>query len=200
MAKEKPVSVFVKLFVAFHVIGITLWSLPNPRRPVMLGTVEPYGADWILYYNTLYVKNSWLRNYLLTTGVWQSWDMFAPNPSNTDFWGDAEVTYEDGTTERYAYPRMYTMSIPMKYLNERFRKFFERAGDDGHRYMWPVFAQRVAYDMDTKPGNPPVRVKLFRYKLVLEGPGKPIPEDYNRQMYYEHQVDAYALKRMKELW
>lgn len=200
MPMQKRVSVFVKLFVAFHVVGITVWSLPNPRRPVMIGTVEPYGFDWLLYYNTRYVKDSPLRYYLLTTGVWQSWDMFAPNPSNVDFWGDAEVLYEDGTSERYPYPRMYELPILEKYVKERFRKFFERAGDDGYRFMWPVFAQRVAYEMDKHPGNPPVRVKLYRYRQVLQGPGKQNPTDYDRFMYYDHLVDHGDLKRMKELW
>lgn len=200
MVKENRVSGWVKLLVAFHVVGITIWSLPNPRRPVMLGTVEPQGADWLLYYNTAYLKDSPLRYYLLTTGVWQSWDMFAPNPSNTDIWGDAEVVYKDGSMERYAYPRMYELSIPEKYLKERFRKFYERANDERYRYMWPVFAQRIAYEMNTKPGNPPVRVKLYRYKMVLDGPGKPIPEDYSRTLYYEHLVDGEALVRMRDLW
>lgn len=200
MVKENRVSWFVKLFVAFHVIGITIWSLPNPRRPVMLGSVEPRGVDLLLYYNTKYLKDSPLRYYLLTTGVWQSWDMFAPNPSNTDIWGDAEVVYQDGSVERYAYPRMYEMPILEKYLKERFRKFYERANDDGYRYMWPVFAQRIAYEMNRHPGNPPARVKLYRYKMVLDGPGKPMPEDYSRTLYYEHLVDQDALIRMKELW
>lgn len=200
MAKEKRVSWIVKLIVAFHVISITVWSLPNPRRPVLIGSVEPYGVDWLLYYNTRYIKDSWLRYYLLTTGVWQSWDMFSPNPSNIDTWGDAEVVYRDGTVERYAYPRMYDLSIPEKYFKERYRKFFERAGEDAHRYMWPTFAQRIAYEMNTRPGNPPTRVRLYRYRQVLDGPGKPLPADYSRQMYYEHFVDVEALRRMKELW
>src|SRR5689334_13598743 len=51
MERKKEVSIFVKAFVAFHVIGITAWSLPNPRPAVQNGSVEPFGTDWILFYN-----------------------------------------------------------------------------------------------------------------------------------------------------
>ena len=194
---KKGVHILIKLFVILHVAGITIWALPNPRRPIMVGSVEPFGPEWLLYYNWRYVKNSPVRYYLVTTGAWQYWDMFSPNPSSTDFWGDAEVIYQDGTTKHYPYPRMYSLPIPVKYFKERFRKFFERAGGDDFKYVWPAFAQRVALDMDTMAGNPPVRVKLFRHFQKLDS-RKEVQQDYETYMYYEHLVDQEALKTAKE--
>lgn len=194
MERKKSVSIFVKLFVLFHVFAITVWSLPNPRRPVMLGTVEPYGSDWILFYNWQYLKQgSPLKYYTVSMGAWQSWDMFAPNPASVDLWGNAEVEFQDGSVRPYPYYRIYSLPIPVKYFRERFRKFFERASDSGHMYAWGPFAQRVALEMDTLPGNPPVRVRLFRHTQELKGPGKP-SEPYKSVMYYEHEVDLGALR------
>ena len=194
---KKGVHILVKLFVILHVVGITVWALPNPRRPIMLGSVEPFGPEWLLYYNFKIVKQSPLRYYLVTTGAWQYWDMFSPNPSSVDIWGDAEVIYQDGTVKHYPYWRMKALPIPVKYFKERFRKFFERAGSDDYKYAWGPFAQRVALDMDTMPGNPPFRVKLYRHWQTLDS-RKPPPTSYASKMYYEHLVDQDALKKAKE--
>lgn len=196
MARSPRVSIAVKLFVAFHVAGISVWCLPDPRPPIKQGTVEPYGTDWLLYYNWKYLKD-WkpFRFYMNTAGVWQYWDMFAPNPSNSDFWGDAYVEYRDGTKKRYPYYRIYDMPIPIKYYRERFRKFFERAGVDQFRFIWPTFAQRVALEMDTMPGNPPVRVRLWRHLQRVSAPGKPMPKGYEDFEYFVYDVDQEALAK-----
>jgi hypothetical protein len=191
-APRKKVHILVKLFVALHVFGITVWSLPNPRDPIRFGAIEPYGTDWILYYNWLYVKQSPIRYYLISGGTWQYWDMFSANPSSIDVWGDAEVEYRDGTVRRYGYPRMYALPIYKKYFKERFRKYFERAGADESPYLWPPLAARIARDMDRFPGNPPVKVRLIRYSQKLDH-RKPIPKDYERRVYYEQLVEPNDL-------
>lgn len=191
---KKGVSIFVKLFVALHVFGITVWSLPNPRPAIQNGSVEPYGTDWILYYNWSLIKQSPLRYYLITAGAWQYWDMFAPNPASMDLYGTFEVEYQDGTSKMYPYPRIYDLPIPVKYFKERFRKFYERAGSDGFPYAWEPFAQRIALEMDTMPDNPPVKVRLTRHTMKLPGPGKPMPTDYDVKMYYEYTVDQEVLR------
>ena len=45
MAEPTPepksrVSPAVKLFVAFHLVCITVWALPNPKRPYMNETIK----------------------------------------------------------------------------------------------------------------------------------------------------------------
>jgi hypothetical protein len=195
MERKKGVSIFVKLFVAFHVFSITFWALPDPRPPILNGSVEPYGTDWILFYNYEYLKmNPYLRFYLVSGGTWQSWNMFAPNPASTDLWGDAEVVFKDGTVKRYPYYRIYSLPIPIKYFKERFRKFFERASDSRFMFSFAPFAQRVAMEMDSMPDNPPARVRLYKYTEDLKGPGKP-REPYKSTMYYDHPVDLPALRR-----
>jgi hypothetical protein len=190
-------GVLGRIAIGLHVVAITSWSLPEPPNAVLGGTAKPYGSDWILLWNEKHVKRGAIQRYLFLTGFWQYWDMFAPDPASIDFWGDAEVTFKDGTTKRYQYPRMYTLSVVEKYFKERYRKFYERAHSEDYAYFWRPFAQRIAYELDRGPSNPPVKVKLYRHWLALRGPNRPIPSEYASYMYYEHEVDQEALERAR---
>ena len=164
----------------------------------MNGRIEPVGSDHLLLFNVQYMKNPVVARYITWTGFWQYWDMFSPDPSSEDIWGDSEVVFLDGTSRIHAYPRMYSLSIPEKYVKERYRKFFERAGQEPYSYLWPVFAQRIALLEYTDPQNPPVLVRLRKHWMLIPKPGNPMPKDYNSVVYYEHTVDLAALKRAKD--
>ena len=85
-------------------IFLWCWPLPNPnigeifdRHPVEAFMSNPREA--VLALNVRVLKQdpmAWQARYLSTTGLWQYWDMFAPDPSNLDVWFDALVTYRDG--------------------------------------------------------------------------------------------------------
>jgi hypothetical protein len=203
-------GIALRVFVVFHIIAITVWALPTPPKQYEQGTahfglrtdgVVPFlqsardiASDGTLYYNYKFLKPSPIKFYSLATGFWQYWDMFAPNPSSIDQWGDAEITYKDGTVQRYQYPRMYLLSIPLKYVKERYRKFYERAGGDDCSYMWPQFAQRIAYLNNKDPNNPPKTVKLFRHTLPTAAPGEHQLDKYQETQYFTWSVDLDALK------
>lgn len=211
-AQPRTVSPWVKAFVVFHIIAITVWSLPNPPASYAQGTQKlgiegdtlPEKArslgrtvsDGILVANAHYGKLSPLRFYVLCTGFWQYWDMFAPNPSDTDTFGSAEVTYRDGSVKPFRYPRMYDLSILAKYPSERYRKFYERASSESFSYAWPAFAERVALLSWTEPNNPPVEVRLFRHTLRIPPPPQPIPTQYTVTQYYTHAVDEARLRQI----
>jgi len=188
---------YVKVLVFAHLFCITVWALPAPPATLMNGQVKPVGSDYILLWNQKGPKQ-WrpLNAYLFTTGFWQYWDMFAPNPAQTDFWADAEVVYRDGKTRYYLYPRIYLLPIPSKYPNERFRKFFERANSEDYAFLWPQFALRIAY-LNDDPANPPVPVRLTRHWLPIAPPGQTQQKEYNRYTYYEYAVDQKALAEMR---
>lgn len=217
-AAKRNAHLLVKLFVAFHLVAIIAWSLPNPPEAVRNGTIEPTGTMIFLNWNWQTFKNGSpipeegqpgrafgyfrhynpVRFYDMSLGNWQYWDMFAPDPSNVDLWGDAEVFYKDGSMKRWQYPRIYDMPLWKKYFMERYRKFFERASSDQFSYMFPPFAQRVAYINWTDPNNPPVRVKLYRHTMLIPQIGTPRPTEYESFMYFEWEVDQARLKEMKE--
>ena len=188
----------VKGLVLFHLFCITVWSLPTPPDSLLNGTSKPVGSDSFLIWNQKTLK-TWLplNIYLSVTGFWQYWDMFAPNPASTDFWADGEVVYKDGTKRHYQYPRMALLSIPEKFVKERYRKFYERANADNYSYLWPQFGLRIAYENDN-PQNPPVRVIMKRHWRPIAAPGEKQAEKYNEFVYFEYEVDQEALKKMRE--
>ncbi|MGV3615984.1 MAG: hypothetical protein ACO1SV_11675 [Fimbriimonas sp.] len=195
---KKNAPWYVKAFVVVHLVCITAWSLPHPPEGIAKGTSTPVGSDWLLVWNEKYLKSFQpLFAYLFVTGTWQYWDMFSPNPSRTDIWVDAEVIYRDGTRKPYQYPRIYLLPIPSKYANERFRKFYERVNEDKYSYLWPQFAQRIAY-LNDDPKNPPVTIRLTRHWLDISPPGKPQPTEYNSKMYFEYAVDQAKLAEMRQ--
>ena len=166
----------------------------------LLGGARDIGrniSDGSLMYNDLYVKQCPIKYYTLSTGFWQYWDMFSPNPASIDFYGTATVFYQNGSSVLYHYPRMYDLSIPKKYVSERYRKFYERAHTEEDSYIWPVFAQRIALINYSDPNNPPVRVVLTRHWLPIAPPGKPQQQDYNSYNYYTYTVDLDRLKQDK---
>ncbi len=178
-------------------IAITAWSIPEPRAAIKSRQVLPGGTDWICYWDDKYVKHSApVSDYLLVTGFWQYWDMFAPDPLRVDKWGDAQVVFRDGSTKRYAYPRMFELPIPQKFLKERYRKFYERAGSDDFVYLWPSFGLRVAL-LNDNPKNPPMMVKLYRHTRPIAPPGGRQREEYTSENFFTYVVEQKELARLR---
>ncbi|MDX2064295.1 MAG: hypothetical protein SFX74_00990 [Fimbriimonadaceae bacterium] len=178
----------------FHVFCITAWALPN-RAELMSPDARPVGTDALLVENGRHVKNQdWLRTYLFVTGFWQYWDMFSPNPAQRDFYGTATVTYSDGSTQRYQYPRIYLLSIPEKYPAERYRKFYERAHLEDSGYCWAQFAARIAQKCDTKGSVRPVKVVLRRHWRDVAKPGQRQFRPYTEFEYFTYRVRKMDLE------
>lgn len=204
---KRRVSALVKIFVFLHLVAITSWAMPtaaNPNEQLTVDKSSPLTvlrsigrniSDGTLIYNDRYVKTSPLKFYTLSTGFWQYWDMFSPNPASIDFYGTATITFKDGTTKLYQYPRMYEESIPTKYVTERYRKFYERAHTEQERYLWPIFAQRVALLNYRDPNDPPVTVVLTRHWLTVAPPGQPQQQEYNSYNYFTYTVDQARLQK-----
>lgn len=165
--KRRNAPLWLKLLVGFHIIATLSWSIPQSAPGVRNGSQSPQGPDgWVMYINDVYVKTSPIQQYVLSLGLWQSWDMFAPNPSAKDIWADAVVLRKDGTQTTFQYPRIYLETIPWKYVRERYRKYYERADQESNSYLWEPFAKRVAFLSNTDPANPPVQVILRRHYLI----------------------------------
>jgi len=186
---------WIKAFVWFHLACIVSWTLPahqelyDKKRP-------QYGTNAVLAFNAQHIR--WtpiVRGYLFGSGFWQYWDMFAPNPSDTDTYGDALVKFKDGTEKVYWYPRIRDVAIPGKLPIERYRKFYERAGSESTSYLWRPFAQRVANQMYKDPQNPPVLVTLRSHSRKIARPGKPPITDYTETIYFRFVVDPAELGR-----
>ena len=188
----------VPAFVVFHVLAITLYALPKPSDQVLENKIEPRGSDALLMYNQKVIKDSApLYGYLFPSGFWQYWDMFAPDPAQTDIWCDAEVTYLQGSKSMFEYPHMKQMSLPEKFIYERHRKFYERVNmrTAGAIFFRAPFAQAIALKAATDPNDPPVKVTVFTHFLPVprhDKPRKPEPA-YQTETLFTYVVDQHKL-------
>ena len=121
-----------------------------------------------------------LRPYALRMGLWQSWDMFAPEPLTLNAYLEAEVEFSDGSTRIWTFPRVSEMGVIDKMINERYRKWaVDNIRLDKHSLFWADTARYVARKTNTVPGNPPQKVFLWRYWHPIEAPQrKYVPAGY----------------------
>ena len=93
----------VNAFIAGHVLAIVAWSLPEQRVP----------AVWR-------VKRV-IALYMTRSGLWQDWRMFAPHPLTSNYDVRAELSYHDGTSATWIFPRMEDLGYAERYRKERYR-------------------------------------------------------------------------------
>jgi hypothetical protein len=203
--EPRKVSWIIKILVLAHLFAIITWSMPWPPAPYLRGDLKPTfkhvaqnPSDWLLTANAKVKNQGYVDRYLTFTGLWQAWDMFAPNPSSLDRWVDAEVQYADGSTEIIAYPRMYDIPLPRKYIMERHRKYLERVVDRRWQDRWPAFGQRLAYWAYTDPKNPPLWVTVRVHERWIEPMGTPTPDGYSMYIAYGYEVQIDKLKEDKQ--
>lgn len=199
----RRVSPIVKVWVLAHMVLVLSWCLPLAAPAVLNGSVPPTPAniarhpiDFLLASNNWFKNMSPTSNYLTRTGIWQYWDMFAPNPANVDFWWDAIVTYQSGKIEVVPYPRMKALPLFEKYFKERYRKYLERMNNDKEdSWKRPVFAQRMALLAFKDPKDPPVKVQLRRHWKEMKSMDTPVPEKYNEYVLFSYIIDQNKLRQ-----
>ena len=131
----------------------------------------------------------------LLMGSEQSWRMFCPNPRTYSMHPYAIVTFKDGTTTYYEFPRLEKMSQWDAMLRERLRKHY----DDilpwfEFRMFRPYVARYVArgvYDAS----NPPIQVSLCFNREQIHSqpyikPRFPLPREHERENFYVYKVRA----------
>jgi hypothetical protein len=133
----------INAFLIFHLIAIVGWSIPlaNPLAEA---------------------SKSFVRPYMIWSGLFQSWDMFSPAPKAVNSYLEAIVLYRDGNTRIWKFPRMEQLGLMDRYLRERYRKFAENLQEDKNASLWPDAARFIATRNNDRPV--PVRmVFLVRY-------------------------------------
>jgi hypothetical protein len=146
----------LNLFIGFHLLALALWGLPDTAfRNRMANPFE---------------------RYVVYTGFWHIWGMFAPGPLNVHYDIRAQVKYKDGSTNEWICPRMQEFSVWERVPKERYRKWRERIHGEDFRMVWPDTARYVARVMNTNPTNPPVEVKLVRHWINIPPPD--LSQDY----------------------
>ena len=154
----------VNAFLVWHCFAVFVWLVPNQWAIVQLLVPQDNAGP--------------IRPYLMGTGFQQTWQMFSPNPANSDLFLTAQVTYRDGQQRTFAFPRTKDMGWAERYRRERWRKLEEVANGDAS--LWPALAGYAVRTLPHAPGNPPVFVTLTRHARPVPPPGetwKPFTED-----------------------
>jgi len=145
----------VNAFIAFHILCIAAWSVPGPMQPTVLRSALDE-----------------LSPYMIRSGLWQGWDMFAPNPLALELDVVAEVNFADGRQATWIFPRMQEMSYLERYMKERWRKWRERVRLDAFSLIWPDTARWIARRFDS-PEHPVQSVALIRRWREIPPPAGP---------------------------
>ena len=167
----------IHAFVAFHLAAAVGWSFTS-NTPT-----EPLGK----------MVRSHLSRYMLPSGFWQTWNMFAPNPAVSNNSLEAEITFRDGSREVWKFPRVSDMGYFERYRCERYRKWGNErvlaAGKPDPRVAGP--AARFAARQVERPGTPVRAVDLARYRAQIPSPKRgrwrpynDPPPDWERQVFF----------------
>lgn len=155
----------ISAFILFNLIAIVGWAWPF-RVPVVRD-----------------VKDL-TRPYLLWTGLFQSWDYFAPNPKSTNSYVEAIVITRDRHQLVWTFPAMERLGYFERYREERYRKFTEILPAPNNAGLWPGVARHIA-EMFANPADPPQVVLLINVSAPI-APGGNHP--LTPKVFYEYEA------------
>jgi hypothetical protein len=172
----------LNIFLVFHLAALFFWGMPdNPFRNRMIRPVE---------------------KYMLFTGLWHIWGMFAPTPLRFHFDVQAIVKFRDGKEKTWVAPRMEEFSVWERAPKERYRKWRERIRSEEFAMVWPDTARYIARQLNTDPANPPVEVQLKRYWVEIPRPNRrqdyqPMPKRFDPTNFFVYAVFPIEPKDLK---
>jgi hypothetical protein len=140
---QRVKRIAISAFLLFHIVAIFCWCMPS--NSLLIAEV-----------------NAAVSPYLLWSGLFQNWNMFAPEPLKLNCSVEAQITFRDGRTRTWRFPLMQDLGLAERYQKERYRKFTEYVRADSNSAMWPDAARFVAR-LNNDPSNPPGAVLLVRY-------------------------------------
>jgi hypothetical protein len=157
----------ISAFILFHLCAVTIWALP-------------YDFSFIVRAREL------IQPYMRWTGLFQTWNMFAPDPIPKNTYIKAVVITEHHHLHVWEYPRMDQLGFGERYRKERYRKFAENLLQDGTSLLLADVVKHIARFYND-PADPPEKVILLKYETEIRpwsGDGEPVPppsvlyEDY----------------------
>ena len=143
MNRRKAAHIAISIFLLFHIFAIAVWC--TPLDSALIAEVR-----------------GWIRPYMLWSGLFQSWDTFAPSPKSVNSYVAASIITRDGHIHPWNFPRMEQLGLGERYYKERYRKFVENLQDDRNSALWPDVARHLAH-LYGNPENPPEIIMLIRY-------------------------------------
>jgi hypothetical protein len=183
----RPLRWLINAFIVVHLVAVTFWCVPYFPNTGGRWALETWNRDRDMV-------NRIFATYMRWSGLWQGWDMFAPEPLVVNQDVEADVTLSDGRSEHYIWPRMNELGLAERYQKERYRKWRERLPDETYKMIWPDAARWVARRFCNTASNPPVQVTLTQYTVTVPPPGAgylpiiPFTERTQRHTYFTYVV------------
>lgn len=160
----------INIFIIFHLTTIFCWAVPLNTRlfAIVKPTIAPY-MGW--------------------SGLAQGWNLFAPNPLSLNSRLEVEISYRDGQTGLWKFPRPQDFGYIKRYTMEREHKFsFDSLQNDSFAILRPDAARYIARLNNVKRDNPPVTVTLVGYRSQIAPPGSGLPEPWKRKVLLTYSV------------
>lgn len=133
--------VALSALILMHLAAVFIWSLPECALRTRL--------------------SGWCEPYLLMTGQWQHWGMFAPDPTRDTMALEAAGRDARGTIHTHVYPRAADLPMWEAALKYRHSKFAHNMGPE-QAIAYREFAARHAVRMWDLPEEAfPVELDLY---------------------------------------
>src|ERR1700733_450155 len=174
---QRVKRIAINAFIIFHLLAITCWAIPNSSPLVQ-------------------ISKNLIRPYFIWSGLFQSWDMFAPNPKAANTYMEAIILYKDRSSQLWSFPRMENLSLTQRYIKERYRKYEDNLQNNDNSELWLDAARRVAR-LNSDAANPAQTVLLVvRWSDIIiprtDGSYDRAPWDVN--VFYSYPVKPEDLK------
>jgi hypothetical protein len=120
----------------------------------------------------------YLRPFACLFGTFQAWNLFSPELRTTNGHATAIITFADGSTKFFEFPRMEKLDSVGKLKREKLRKLFlDNLSDSSYGAFRPAVARELA-QANNDPNNPPQLVTLKFHWIST-----PPPENW---LYRDH--------------
>jgi hypothetical protein len=165
----------ISVFILFHLIAITCVAVPLnfPALKAARELVQPY-MRWI--------------------GLFQTWDMFAPDPEKVNSYVKTVVITRDRRMHVWSFPRMEELSYGERYQKERYRKFVEVLPQQQNFPLWPDVARHVA-NMFNSQTDPPDKILLIQFQSDIHtGAARSYNPTPRPNIFYEYYVQPGDLQ------
>jgi hypothetical protein len=160
----------ISVFLLFHLLAIACVAMPLQSLSGVKAFFMPY-MRW--------------------SGLFQSWDMFAPDPQSMNSYLKAVVITRDHHLKVWSFPRMEEMSRWERFRKERYRKFAEVLPQPQFAPLWPDVARHVATFV-ADPGDPPEKVVLIQFLSEIK-PGASTEEASRPNVFYDDYLSPGTL-------
>lgn len=133
------------ILVATYAVAAVSWTLPPgsfPLKPLL----DPVA-----------------RGPLLFLGLWQSWDMFSPDPRTEDICVEVVSVDRDGRRRAWMLTDMVALDYIDRWRKDRWRKYCnDHLRLDASRHLWQPFAASCVRRLRAE-GHDPVRIEIVRW-------------------------------------